>query len=327
MRSKALIMQKQFIYSIVSVLAVAATSQGVFAEPVFVFDGSENFVKFENKGIVLRADAGSSYGGLDGYRRVEIGTLGPDFLPAVGDIEIEIFTAQNTQNPEGTNLWFQSATDHFSAYAALEISKITVDVSGVVQVEYAPLSVADPFGILDPDLSKGEILALYVNDGPEAVTDWDPNGSSLGAGVTSTTDGDLWATFGFSGIQGTDGYLYQRNDQFIGNPESGVGFGALNAIRQPLISTAVFPGVNDSTETLFGGAALLTDIHVQQKFERNTRFDPTLAAADATWSFWQFSSDDPLVFAAVPEPSSLFLFSALFGGFLGFDRLRRKKTA
>jgi hypothetical protein len=301
------------------ILALALTIVGLAQQSfgVILNEAGENRVFFQGRGVVLRADPNSSYGGLAGYRRVDIG--GADGFGQVGDIEIEILQAQNVESPpgSGTDIWEQSSTSRFQGYAAFEISKISVP-SGIPQVEFKPLSVADPFG----KLAVGECYALYADDGSGA-TAWLPGATTLAAAVGSVTDGSLSLTLGF-GQDGPDTdsfYMYQRNDIIngTGNPESGVGFAALNVMRTRS-GFLNFVDLNDPTEDLFGGTSLLTDTWGQQKFSRNSTFP--------TGSLFQFQSDDPLAIASIPEPASLLVFSGLFGSFATLTVfLRRRKKA
>jgi len=318
-------MLKRLLLLSTAALIVACVATQSFGGITIDTQGVENRAFFLDVGVVLRdtgAAPADSYGGLVGWERVDIGDGGTpldptdDILPVKGDIEFEIFQAQNIHAPLGTELWIQGLTDRFQGYAAFEVSNSPAyDAAGVVQVEFKPISVADPFGVL----AAGEVLALY-----EDTTAWDPNAATLAAAITSATDGSLWATFGFDGTQGadggvSDGYLYQRNDNaLLGNPEVGTGFAALNVVQQPGIPGLIFTGVNDASETLFGDVPpLIMDLWAQQKFSRNAAFDSGL-------SLFQFESDDPMVFAGVPEPTSLIVFGMLFAGLFVLLRLRRR---
>jgi hypothetical protein len=312
-------MKRAFILALaLTIVGLAQQSFGVVLNAT-----AENRVFFQDRGVVLRADPNSSYGGLAGYRRVDIG--GADGFGQVGDIEIEILQAQNVESPpgSGTDVWEQSSTSRFQGYAAFEISKISV-VTGIPQVEFKPLSVADPFG----KLAAGECYALFADDGSGATT-WLPGATTLAAAVGSVTDGSLYLTLGFGqdGLDTDSFYMYQRNDIIngTGNPESGVGFAALNVMRN-FTGFLSFVDLNDPTEVLFGdppgsGAnPLETDVWGQQKFSRNSAFP--------LGSLFQFQSDDPLAIAPIPEPASLLVFSGLFGSFAALTVfLRRRKKA
>lgn len=305
---------------VLSVFVAVGAVQLSVAAPVFVLDGiTENNVFFLDRGVVLRntGNPNDSYGGLTGWVRVAIGDpdgAGGVILPIAGDVEIEIFQAQNVESPEGNEVWIQADNDRFQGYAAFQVQSLSGDVATGLQVNFEPLTIADPFG----KLAAGEVLALFVDEG---ATGWQPNALTLAAAVASVTDGSLWGTFGFDGTQGddggpSDGYLYQRNDNNLGNPEAGFGWAALNVVQSP--GNIAFTGVNDPTEVLYGGATLFTSLWAKQFFSRSLAFD----RGD---SLFQFQSNDPLVFAGVPEPASILVFGGLFAGFLGYRRLRRRR--
>jgi hypothetical protein len=315
-------MFKRLFFSAMLALAVVALSHQAFGS-VVLETVNENEILFQDRSVVLRptGDPNDSYGGLQGWKLVPIQGGANPVLPQQFDVELMIFNAQNIDTVNGT-IWAQSlGSDHLQGYAALEVQSVGLDpVSNqLLHVEFGPLSIADPFGILNT--ANNEMLALYTDTG---ATQWNTTAGTLQAAVDSVTDGNLWLTMGFPGVQGTGGYTYQQNLTSGGNPESGNGFGAWDVIQQPGMPGAIFKGVNDSTENLYGDppgsgvVPLITDVWAQQKFQRNDDFPDS--------SLFQFESNDPMVIALVPEASSLIIFAGLFG-LMGLLRFWRRKKA
>ncbi|MHB9068639.1 MAG: hypothetical protein ACYC4B_33155 [Pirellulaceae bacterium] len=217
--------------------------------------------------------------------------------PQDGDHLVSVFSASelSVQSAPGSGVFGPEAAwqkgngnGYFLGYSVVKVTNTAFGLS-------FDTPDFDPNGLLD--IGAGEALALYNrNDADLAIV-----GIDTQLDVTNSfTGADEWATFGFGGA--ANGGSFTALPGGFGSTLIGVTAIGLDAIDGP----EGFPGFDKQ-------AAFGSDI-----FAGANIYMPGEGA-------WTARSEDPLTFAAVPEPGTL----ALWGGCLAIGAvlaLRRRKN-
>ncbi|EPR37252.1 PEP motif putative anchor domain protein [Desulfovibrio sp. X2] len=223
--------------------------------------------------------------------------LAEDNTIQVGTIFYGVARAQAISN-EGTVVWNSDDVgptyDTLTAYFVYEVVGIDTATNTLI----FGVSSYDPNGVLSAaDLAAGVVLQWYADDGTTLDL------SSVVDGVSTATDGTLWASMSI-----TDGYWWSNAsidptglEGFIGTSYFGINLvdGALTGLVD----------VNDPIETLYD---LDVSMYGQAKIYTNSDEFP---------SVWAYVADDPAVIAT-PEPVSLILLGA---GMLGLACTRGRR--
>lgn len=225
---------------------------------------------------------------------------------SVGDRFYGIANVQQIKDQTGVAYWFESATDHVSAYFYNEVAAVNaIPGSNLVQILFKAATVSDPNGVIsDTELAAGATLKFYGSTTGLTFT-------NLVNSIASATDGDELATMSMTGGYWWSNALLVPFGLTPGTDVADSLFG-LN-----VLSTNGYFGnlqyINDPSEDLY-------DLNVQLYAESTVQ---TNERNDASRNIWAFTSDDPAV-VATPEPASMLL---LGSGLMGLFAARRRKAA
>jgi len=288
---------RKMLSQVVPFLLLAAMPLTSFAAvtDLFKLDGTKNEVKFINREVFMRQ--------VDNEWQV----IDPRQTLDQGDVLVTLFTATTlSTGAELTNSgWLPGDSNgYLLGYAAqtvedvslLEVASkgfsfIAIDLGNVVD---------DPFGVLN----SGEQVAVF-----NSSTEWVVNGADLSVADSvqqSLANAVLWEKFmdgdgGSANFAQTSGVVTDNGSVFVS--------------AQYGLTTAGESGLTFvPTDWLNTGAK--TDVAGRANADLNDDF--------GSISPWMFDSQDPLVFAAVPEPATL----AMWGGFLAIGAvvaLRRRQ--
>jgi hypothetical protein len=300
--------------------------------------GQENVLFFNNFENIYDADGNYKEPGVNNPLEV-------------GDHFFGIINVQNIDAGGGTH-WFSGPTDQITGIFAQEVVDILnlpgdsdpLDPTGTQTLPHIVLGPASVTTFSGPDgtsvdisglLSGDEIIALWHDTG---ATTFESNGT-IAQDVSVATDGDLWLTLGYSGLEAIgdpqdftndDGYFYSHSAFFVPLINfTGETWAGLNAIQN--FTGSGFAAINDPNElemdlAICGFAGCLqTDGHLSGELEGN----PAVLLADGTitheFSPWDFRSNDPAHLLPIPEPSTMLLFGMGLLGLGAYGRKRMKK--
>ena len=292
---------RKMLSQVVPFLLLAAMPLTSFAAvtDLFKLDGTKNEVKFINREVFMRQ--------VDNEWQV----IDPRQTLDQGDVLVTLFTATTlSTGAELTNSgWLPGDSNgYLLGYAAqtvedvslLEVASkgfsfIAIDLGNVVD---------DPFGVLN----SGEQVAVFNSSHQGVVNDrFDGEGLDVATSVKDSLEGGvLWEKFmdgdgGSANFAQTSGVITDNGSVFVS--------------AQYGLTTAGESGLTFiPTDWLNTGA--MTDVAGRANADLNDDF--------GSISPWMFDSQDPLVFAAVPEPATL----AMWGGFLAIGAvvaLRRRQ--
>jgi len=224
-----------------------------------------------------------------------------------GDVLVTLFTATTlSTGAELTNSgWLPGDSNgYLLGYAAQTVQDVSLlQVAGkgfsFIAIDLGNVDV-DPFGVLN----SGEQVAVF-----NSSTEWVVNGADLSVADSvqqSLANAVLWEKFmdgegGSANFAQTSGVVTDNGSVFVS--------------AQYGLTTAGESGLSFvPTDWLNTGAK--TDVAGRANADLNDDF--------GSISPWMFDSQDPLVFAAVPEPATL----AMWGGFLAIGAvvaLRRRQ--
>jgi len=282
---------------VVPFLLLAAMPLTSFAAvtDLFKLDGTKNEVKFINREVFMRQ--------VDNEWQV----IDPRQTLDQGDVLVTLFTATTlSTGAELTNSgWLPGDSNgYLLGYAAQTVQDVSLlQVAGkgfsFIAIDLGNVDV-DPFGVLN----SGEQVAVF-----NSSTEWVVNGADLSVADSvqqSLANAVLWEKFmdgegGSANFAQTSGVVTDNGSVFVS--------------AQYGLTTAGESGLTFvPTDWLNTGAK--TDVAGRANADLNDDF--------GSISPWMFDSQDPLVFAAVPEPATL----AMWGGFLAIGAvvaLRRRQ--
>lgn len=288
---------RKMLSQVVPFLLLAAMPLTSFAAvtDLFKLDGTKNEVKFINREVFMRQ--------VDNEWQV----IDPRQTLDQGDVLVTLFTATTlSTGAELTNSgWLPGDSNgYLLGYAAQTVQDVSLlQVAGkgfsFIAIDLGNVDV-DPFGVLN----SGEQVAVF-----NSSTEWVVNGADLSVADSvqqSLANAVLWEKFmdgegGSANFAQTSGVVTDNGSVFV-SPQYG-------------LTTAGESGLTFvPTDWLNTGAK--TDVAGRANADLNDDF--------GSISPWMFDSQDPLVFAAVPEPATL----AMWGGFLAIGAvvaLRRRQ--
>ncbi|NLX57272.1 MAG: PEP-CTERM sorting domain-containing protein [Planctomycetaceae bacterium] len=288
---------RKMLSQVVPFLLLAAMPLTSFAAvtDLFKLDGTKNEVKFINREVFMRQ--------VDNEWQV----IDPRQTLDQGDVLVTLFTATTlSTGAELTNSgWLPGDSNgYLLGYAAQTVQDVSLlQVAGkgfsFIAIDLGNVDV-DPFGVLN----SGEQVAVF-----NSSTEWVVNGADLSVADSvqqSLANAVLWEKFmdgegGSANFAQTSGVVTDNGSVFVS--------------AQYGLTTAGESGLTFvPTDWLNTGAK--TDVAGRANADLNDDF--------GSISPWMFDSQDPLVFAAVPEPATL----AMWGGFLAIGAvvaLRRRQ--
>jgi len=293
---------RKMLCRVVPFLLLAALPLTSFASvsSLFMTDGTKNEVKFINREVFMRQDG-------DVWSPV-LTPNDPQNGVQAGDVLVTLFSA--TTLSYGQNLtnsgWLPGNPDGYllgySAQDVMSVSTASVGTINFVAIDLGNVTT-DPFGVLN----SGDQVAVF-----DSPSQWVINGPGLTVAQSvawSLQNAVLWEKF-----NDADGYPGAANFA----QTSGVVLDPIRAFvsAQYGLSSqgeSAFPFA--ATDWLETGAA--TDVAGRANADINNDFLTGISP-------WMYDSQDPLVFAAVPEPATL----AMWGGFLAIGAvvaLRRRQ--
>lgn len=292
---------RKMLSQVVPFLLLAAMPLTSFAAvtDLFKLDGTKNEVKFINREVFMRQ--------VDNQWQV---VTDPTQSLTQGDVLVTLFTATTLSwGKDLTNSgWLPGDSNgYLLGYAAQEVMNVSTAQVGTTSMNFIAIDLGnattDPFGVLN----SGEQVAVF-----DSATPWVVNGAGLSVADSvqqSLANAVLWEKFldadgypGTANFAQTSGVMGQGNSVFVS--------------AQYGLTTAGESGLTFlPTDWLNTGAPV--DVAGRANADVNDDFL-------AGMSPWMFDSQDPLVFAAVPEPATL----AMWGGFLAIGAvvaLRRRQ--
>lgn len=301
---------RKMLCQVVPFLLLAAMPLTSFASvsSLFMTDGTKNEVKFVNREIFMRQDQAGAWSPV-AYPNLPAAAGGI----TQGDVLVTLFSA--TTLSYGSNLvnsqWLPGdANGYLLGYAAQEVqlvSTATVGSINFVAIDLGNVKV-DPFGVL----AAGDQVAVFDSTAPWVINTGASSFANLQSSVSQSLNPinvTVWEQF-----NDADGYPAGANFA----QTSGVVIDPIRAfvsaqygLTSQGVSTFAF-APNDWLQT--GNP---TDIAGRANANLNDDFLTQISP-------WMYDSQDPLTFAAVPEPATL----AMWGGFLAIGAvvaLRRRQ--
>lgn len=289
---------RKMLSQVVPFLLLAAMPLTSFAAvtDLFKLDGTKNEVKFINREVFMRE--------VDG----QWGVIDPRQTLGAGDVLVTLFTATTlSTGSELTNSgWLPGDSNgYLLGYAAQTVQDVSLlEVVGkgfsFIAIDLGNVTT-DPFG----RLNSGEQVAVF-----DSPTPWIVNGAGLTVKDSveqSLANAVLWEKF-MDGDQGSANFA-QTSGVVMSD-------GSVFVSAQYGLTTAGESGLTFlPTDWLNRGAPV--DVAGRANADLNDDWVNGISP-------WMFDSQDPLVFAAVPEPATL----AMWGGFLAIGAvvaLRRRQ--
>jgi hypothetical protein len=281
MRTNRLIQSK--LIAAISGAGLLAASAGVGAFPTgrdnpytgIFFENAENLVDNDQNGQV---------------------SVGDQFYGILNVQNIKDATSESGQF--GPNIWSPGADPaEITGYFATEVIDVLAPAEHGIAGESNPAIVLGPTADPNGYLASGEVMRWYED------TNINYNNSTVSTGLSTATDGDLYASLGMGD---EDTYWYSLASQTPPGSGNDVGdsFLGLDFVINPFSNMR---DVNDPNENFEDG-----DV---QMFANTELFQeaPLGATNDSGQRLWEFGSNDPAVIS-VPSPAPI----ALFGlGLLG----------
>jgi len=297
---------RKMLSQVVPFLLLAAMPLTSFAAvtDLFKLDGTKNEVKFINREVFMRQDG-------DVWNTVvdPIDDQG-NVLIAEGDVLVTLFTATTLswgQNLENSGWIPSDSTGYLLGYAAQKVMAVSQGTAGSVNFIALDLGnpTDDPFDRLDT--TKNQQVAIY-----NSTSQWVVNGKGLSVedsvAQSLANAGNPWEVL-------SDALGYPNSDDFA--QTSGVIVsGAPFMSAQYALTAGGLSGLS-FTPNDWLNTGKLSDMAGRANADLNDDY----LSGDSPW---MFDSQDPLVFAAVPEPATL----AMWGGFLAIGAvvaLRRRQ--
>lgn len=288
---------------VVPFLLLAAMPLTSFAavSDLFKLDGTKNEVKFINREVFMRQ--------VDNEWQV-INPLKDGLVWGEGgDVLVTLFTGTTlSYGKDLTNSgWLPGDENgYLLGYSAQKVEKVSMADVGFNELQFIAIDLGtadvDPFGVL----GTGQQVAVFDSTTQWVVNDVADVATSVALSLANAV---VWEKFlDADGYPGTTNFAQTAG---VIGPAGSVFMSA-----QYGLTTAGESGLKFlPTDWLNTGSA--TDVAGRANADLNDDFI-------AGFSPWMFDSQDPLVFAAVPEPATL----AMWGGFLAIGAvvaLRRRQ--
>jgi len=298
---------RKMLSQVVPFLLLAAMPLTSFAAvtDLFKLDGTKNEVKFINREVFMRNDGGV-------WSTVENPIVnGEVALDPATDVLVTLFTATTIsfgQELQNSNWIPSDETGYLLGYAVQKVEAVSSGSAGTVKFVAVDLgnptdTLADPFGYLP----KGAQVGIF-----NSTSQWVVNGKGLSVedsvAQSLANAGNPWEVL-------SDALGYPNSDDFA--QTSGVIVsGAPFMSAQYALTAGGLSGLS-FTPNDWLNTGKLSDMAGRANADLNDDY----LSGDSPW---MFDSQDPLVFAAVPEPATL----AMWGGFLAIGAvvaLRRRQ--
>jgi hypothetical protein len=287
-----------------SILAAMPLTAFASVSQLFKTDGTKNEVKFVNREVFMRQ--------TNGVWAPLLAPNNPNTGIQPGDVLVSLFSA--TTLSYGQTLvnsgWLPGDANAFllgySAQEVMNVSVANVGPTNFIAIDLGNVK-ADPFGVLNP----GDQVAVYNSTTQWLVNNGGMSLANLQSSVTqSLQNAILWEKF--NDADGYPGALdFAQSSGLIIDPINKVFVSAQYGLSSQGNSAFAFA----PKDWLQVGT--LDDIAGRANADLNDDYVKGLSP-------WMYDSQDPLTFAAVPEPGTL----ALWGGCLAIGAviaLRRRQ--